>query len=154
MAVEQWGEEAKIRIIYLYAIGAEPTKTGLEMNGIPNHNGRQQEIESRRSVQLIFIGPIPHFSLSAKEEFAGERIESRAFFEAQEYSSPHYYYPHDQQWIAPVTPVEDLAHIIGLAQRKDPLSLEGFEGSGADFPARYKPYLQDGATIVTSPHKV
>jgi nicotinamidase-related amidase len=68
--------------------------------------------------------------------------------------SPHYYYPHDQHWVAPVSPVEDLAHLIGLAQRKDPLSLEGFEGSGADFPARYKPYLQDGATIVTSPHKV
>ena len=56
--------------------------------------------------------------------------------------------------MAPLTPVEDLAHTIGLLQRTDPLSLEGFEGSGADFPTRYKPYLQDGHTIVTSPHKV
>jgi nicotinamidase-related amidase len=68
--------------------------------------------------------------------------------------SPHYYYPHDQQWVTPLTPIEDLAHKLGLMQRTDPLSLEGFEGSGADFPTRYKPYLQDGHTIVTSPHKV
>jgi nicotinamidase-related amidase len=67
--------------------------------------------------------------------------------------SPHYYYPHDYRWVAPATPLEDLAHKIGLVSRKDPLSLEGFEGSGADFPERYKPYLRDKNTIVTSPHK-
>ncbi len=55
--------------------------------------------------------------------------------------SPHYYYPHDHQWRAPVTPLEDLAHKLGLVQRSDPLSVDGFDGSGADFPARYKPYL-------------
>jgi nicotinamidase-related amidase len=49
--------------------------------------------------------------------------------------------------------LEDLAHKIGLVARTDPLSLDGFENSGADFPARYKPYVCDGATIVTSPHK-
>jgi nicotinamidase-related amidase len=38
--------------------------------------------------------------------------------------------------------------------RKDPLSLDSFERSGADFPERYKPYLRDANTIVTSPHKV
>ena len=67
--------------------------------------------------------------------------------------SPHYYYPHDHQWIVPGTPLEDLAHRIGLVNRHDPLSLEGFEGSGADFPQRYKPYIRDRNTIVTSPHK-
>jgi len=36
---------------------------------------------------------------------------------------------------------------------KNPLSLDGFEGSGADFPERYKPYLHDANTIVTSQHK-
>jgi len=67
--------------------------------------------------------------------------------------SPHYYYPHDHAWVAPLTPLEDLAHRIGLLGRRDPLSLEGFEGSGADFPARYKAYIRDGKTIVSSPHK-
>lgn len=67
--------------------------------------------------------------------------------------SPHYYYPHDHAWQVPITPLEDLAHRIGLLNRKGPLSLEAFEGSGADFPDRYKPYINDGRTIVTSPHK-
>ncbi len=38
--------------------------------------------------------------------------------------------------------------------RPGPLSLENFEGSGADWLDRYKPYINDGATIVTNPHKV
>lgn len=67
--------------------------------------------------------------------------------------SPHYYYPHDHRWVAPLTPIEDLAHRVGLVGRRDPLSVEGFEDSGADFPTRYKPYLCDGKTIVTNPHK-
>lgn len=31
---------------------------------------------------------------------------------------------------------------------------KGFEGSGADFFARYKPYINDGRTIVVAPHKM
>ncbi len=31
---------------------------------------------------------------------------------------------------------------------------KGFEGSGADFFARYKPYIHDGKTIVVAPHKM
>ncbi len=45
-------------------------------------------------------------------------------------------------------------HNMGMFDRKDALSLEGFEGSGADFLEVYKPYIQDGKTIVSSPHKV
>ena len=67
--------------------------------------------------------------------------------------SPHYYYPHDHKWIVPITPLEDLAHKIGLVNRNGPLSLDGFKGSGADFPERYKSYIYDENTIVTSPHK-
>lgn len=67
--------------------------------------------------------------------------------------SPHYYYPHDHKWVAPITPLEDLAHKIGLLDRKGALSLDGFKDSGADFPARYAPYIQHANTIVTSPHK-
>ena len=33
------------------------------------------------------------------------------------------------------------------------LSLDGFQVPGADFPERYKPYLHDANTIVTSQHK-
>ena len=45
-------------------------------------------------------------------------------------------------------------HQIGMYERKGSLTLEGFEGSGADWLPRYKPYIQDGKTVVVSPHKV
>ena len=32
--------------------------------------------------------------------------------------------------------------------------MTGFEGSGADWLERYKPYINNGETVVTSPHKV
>ncbi len=37
--------------------------------------------------------------------------------------------------------------------RKGALSLDGFLGSGADSLDRYKPFIEDGKTIVVSPHK-
>ena len=67
--------------------------------------------------------------------------------------SPHYYYPTDHGWKIEGA-LEVLMHKIGMFDRKDPLSLEGFKGSGADWLERYKPYIEDGDTIVTSPHKV
>jgi nicotinamidase-related amidase len=38
--------------------------------------------------------------------------------------------------------------------RPDPLSLDGFTGSGADWLEQYKPFIEDGKTVVVSPHKV
>ena len=67
--------------------------------------------------------------------------------------SPHYYYPTDKGWKFEGA-LEVLMHTIGMFDRVDPLSLEGFEGSGADWLERYKPFIKDGETIVTSPHKV
>jgi len=67
--------------------------------------------------------------------------------------SPHYYYPHDKRWHFEGA-LEEMMHAIGMFDRADPLSLEDFEGSGADWLERYKPYIQNGATVVTSPHKV
>jgi nicotinamidase-related amidase len=67
--------------------------------------------------------------------------------------SPHYYYPSDHRWQFGGT-IEQKMHEIGMFDRRDPLSLEGFTGSGADWLEQYKPYLGDGDTVVTSPHKV
>jgi nicotinamidase-related amidase len=67
--------------------------------------------------------------------------------------SPHYYYTHDHQWRFGGT-LEQKMHEIGMFDRRGPLTLEGFDGSGADWLDQYKPYLQSDATIVTSPHKV
>lgn len=67
--------------------------------------------------------------------------------------SPHYYYPHDHGWRFEGA-LEKLMHNIGMFDRKGALNVDGFEGSGADWLARYKPYIEDGKTVVTSPHKV
>ena len=67
--------------------------------------------------------------------------------------SPHYYYPTDHSWQFEGA-LEVLMHNIGMFDRKDPLSLEDFEGSGPDWLERYKPYIEDGETVVTSPHKI
>ena len=67
--------------------------------------------------------------------------------------SPHYYYPTDRSWKFGGT-VENLMHEINMFDRSGALSLEGFTGSGADWLERYKPLIEDGKTIVASPHKV
>ena len=67
--------------------------------------------------------------------------------------SPHYYYPTDKGWQFEGA-LETLMHAIGMFDRKGQLSVDGFEGSGADFLEQYKPYINDGQTVVASPHKV
>lgn len=71
----------------------------------------------------------------------------------QVFISPHYYYPTDHGWQFEGA-LERLMHDIGMFDRKGALTTEGFEGSGADWLERYKPYINDGVTVVTSPHKV
>lgn len=67
--------------------------------------------------------------------------------------SPHYYYPTDHQW-AFMAPGETFMHDTGMFARKGAYTMEGFEGSGADFVERYKPYIFDGKTTIASPHKI
>jgi nicotinamidase-related amidase len=69
------------------------------------------------------------------------------------YVSPHYYYPTDDGWKFGGA-VETMMHGIHMFSRDGALSLDGFQGSGADWLEQYKPYLNDGKTIVSSPHKV
>lgn len=67
--------------------------------------------------------------------------------------SPHYYYPTDDDWQFGGT-VEVMMHDIHMFNRSGPLSMEGFSGSGADWLDEYKKYIEDGETVVVSPHKV
>jgi nicotinamidase-related amidase len=67
--------------------------------------------------------------------------------------SPHYYYPTDHSWKFGGT-VEKMMHEIKMFDRNGALSLEGFSGSGADWLERYKSLIEDGKTVVVSPHKV
>jgi len=94
---------------------------------------------------------------SVKKNGTVENLE--ALFEAAKargipvFVSPHYYYPSDHGWQFEGT-LEALMHSIGMFDREDALSLDGFEGSGADWLPRYDPYIEDGRTVVTSPHKI
>jgi len=67
--------------------------------------------------------------------------------------SPHYYYPTDSAWKFGGT-IENVMHEIKMFARRGALSLKDFTGSGADWLERYKPYIEDGKTVVSSPHKV
>jgi len=67
--------------------------------------------------------------------------------------SPHYYFPSDHGWKVEGA-LEAMMHNIGMFDRTDALSLEGFEGSGADWLELYKQYINSDNVIVVSPHKV
>jgi|SRR4051812_14107206 nicotinamidase-related amidase len=67
--------------------------------------------------------------------------------------SPHYFYPTDSSWLfnGPLESDEFRTHTFA---RSGALTLDGFIGSGADWLDEFKPYIQDGKTVVASPHKV
>lgn len=67
--------------------------------------------------------------------------------------SPHYFYPTDNGWKMNGPLEADEFHTHTFA-RAGPLDLTGFTNSGADWLNRFKPYIEDGKTIVASPHKV
>jgi len=94
---------------------------------------------------------------SVTENNTVENIDS--LFEAAKandmpvFVSPHYYYPTDHGWHFEGA-LEALMHAIHMFDREGALTTEGFEGSGADFLEQYKKYINDGETVVSSPHKI
>src|SRR5262249_38494154 len=67
--------------------------------------------------------------------------------------SPHCFYPTDKGWKFN-GPLETDEATSGMFARKGMLNLDGFVGSGADWLERFKPYIEDGKTIVVAPHRV
>ena len=67
--------------------------------------------------------------------------------------SPHYFYPTDDTWQFN-GPLESDEFRTQTFARRGALTLQGFTGSGADWLDEFKPYIEDGETIVVSPHKV
>jgi len=67
--------------------------------------------------------------------------------------SPHYFFPEDHGWKfnGPLEADELKENLFG---RKGRLVLEGLRGSGADWLERFRPYIEDGKTIVASPHRI
>jgi nicotinamidase-related amidase len=67
--------------------------------------------------------------------------------------SPHYFYPTDHDWkFNGPTEADEVER--GFFARTGILKLDGLAGSGADWLARFKPYIEDGRTVVVAPHKV
>ena len=83
----------------------------------------------------------------------GQLLKSAKKNEIPVFVSPHYYFPTDDGWKFGGA-VETMMHGIGMFSRNGALNLDDFEGSGADWLEEYKPYIEDGKTIITSPHKV
>jgi nicotinamidase-related amidase len=99
--------------------------------------------------------PLVHESL--QENHTVENME-RLFQAAKEHGfevfiSPHYFYPTDKGWKFN-GPLEAEEASSGMFARKGVLDLEGLEGSGADWLPRFRPYIEDGKTIVVAPHRV
>ena len=111
----------------------------------------QNDFLSPRGVTWGVVGE------SVKENRTVENIDSllkaAKGAEIPVFVSPHYYYPHDHQWRFEGA-LERLMHDINMFDRPGALDLKGFDDSGADWLERYKPYINDGRTVVVSPHKV
>jgi nicotinamidase-related amidase len=83
----------------------------------------------------------------------GQLLKSAKKNDIPVFVSPHYYYPTDDGWKFGGA-VETMMHGIGMFSRQGALSLEAFSGSGADWLEAYKPLIEDGKTVISSPHKV
>jgi len=79
------------------------------------------------------------------------QVAKRNGFEV--FISPHYFYPTDSGWKFN-GPLEAGEFADKIFARRGALTLDGFAGSGADWLERFKPYIEDGKTVVVSPHKV
>jgi len=99
--------------------------------------------------------PLVHESLEENNTIENmERIfkvaKTRGF---EVFISPHYFYPTDKGWRFN-GPLESDEATSGFFARRGILNVEGLTGSGADWLERFRPYIEDGKTIVVAPHKV
>jgi nicotinamidase-related amidase len=111
----------------------------------------QNDVLSEKGASWAAVGP------SVTENKTVENME-RIFVVAQDrgylvFISPHYFYPTDDTWQIN-GPLEADEFRTRTFARSGPLNLTGFENSGADWLDRFKPYIEDGKTVIVSPHKV
>jgi nicotinamidase-related amidase len=99
--------------------------------------------------------PLVHESLRENNTIENmERIFKAAKAHGFEvFISPHYFYSTDKGWKFN-GPLETEEANSGYFARKGVLNLDGLKGSGADWLERFKPYIEDGKTIVVAPHRV
>jgi len=111
----------------------------------------QNEVLSEKGLAWGAVGA------SVKENRTVENME-RIFKAAKKggfevFISPHYFYPTDKGWKfnGHLEADEAKNHLFA---RAGALSLDGFSRSGADWLERFKPYIEDGKTVIASPHRV
>ena len=111
----------------------------------------QNDFLSEQGVMWHLVGD------SVRENKTVENIErliqvaKRSQYEV--FISPHYYYPNDHLWKFEGT-LEKVMHESNMFDRRGPLNLEGFTGSGADWLERYKPLIEDGKTVGPFPQSL
>jgi nicotinamidase-related amidase len=111
---------------------------------------RQNDVLSENGFSWTLVGD------SVKEDDTVANVE-RLFMSAKDHGlgafiSPHDLYPSDQarQFGGAV---EQMMLEGKEFYRPDPLNLDGFSGSGADWIACYRPYIEHGKTVAVSPQK-
>jgi nicotinamidase-related amidase len=131
-------------------------------------NGEHIVQFSRNDTAVVFIDP--QNDVLSKEGTAWAAVENsvqenktienmeRIFRAAKQngyevFISPHYFYPTDSGWKFN-GPLEATEFADKTFARRGALTLDGFPGSGADWLERFKPYIEDGRTVVVGPHKV
>lgn len=138
---------------------AEPAKPGLPPSDMTLDIKRTALVVTDPQVDFLSPDGVTWGVVGESVQQHGTVDNLKRLFEAAKQAdmmvavSPHYYYPTDKGWKFEGA-LEKLMHHIGMFDRKSPYSLDGFENSGADFMPEYKPYILDGKTVVTSPHKV
>ena len=111
----------------------------------------QNEVLSEKGLAWGSVGD------SVKENKTVENME-RIFKAAKQngfevFISPHYFFPTDPGWKFN-GPLETDEAENKMFARSGRLNLDGFTRSGADWLERFKPYIDDGKTVVVSPHRV
>jgi nicotinamidase-related amidase len=145
-----------------------PQKLAAESSGEASPAPESSVTLNRTDTAVVFIDPQndvlsekgiawPLLHESLKENNTIENME-RIFKAAKArgfevFISPHYFYPTDKGWKFN-GPLETDEASSNMFARKGKLNLDGFQGSGADWLERFKPYIEDGKTIVVSPHRV
>ncbi len=108
----------------------------------------QNDVLSEKGTAWAAVGE------SVRENKTVENME-RIFRAAKQHGfevfiSPHYFYPTNSGWKFN-GPLESSELSDKTFARRGALTLDGFSGSGADWLERFKPYIDDGRTVVVSP---
>jgi hypothetical protein len=84
---------------------AEPVApTRLNVDGVANHNRRQQQIQGRGGIELIFVSAITYFALPTKAQLPRQIVQQFPLIQTE------------QDFSAQVTPAQILGQVSSLDQ--------------------------------------